>query len=368
MPSNVLSPLWGSGSTDPVITVGTAGPVWLTGIDINGCGVSDTAMVSVFAFAQPLAVTGSTICLGQSATLAATGSGTISWYDGASLAQLLHSGAQWTINQPLDSAVFYVVQTEGMCSSDALPVALNVVPTPNDAQVEATAPVCLGAPFQVWVSGTGDPTGAWFTPNGTFNGPLLSVAAAAIGDQGVYTVVPAIGGCAGDTVSISIMVIAPQPPMLQDEELCDGGTVVLALPSGYSNGVWSTGAAGNSVIVGSGGSYSVMANDINGCAVTAEVDVVVVDCDPHIPNVITPNGDGSNDGFRLPPGGYVSALLRVWNRWGQMVWEGDATNGGFRGNHRNGEPLSEGTYYYEVLITRADGAVKPHTGHLSLLR
>lgn len=368
LPSGFTQPLWNDVAATSVYSTSDAGPVWLEAVDANGCAVSDTALVLVFGFTQPLAVAGSTICLGQSATLTATGSGTISWYDGATLMQLVHSGAQWSINQPLDSVVYYVVQSEGMCTSEALPVALNVVPAPNDAQVEATAPVCLGAPFQLWVSGTGNPTGTWFTPNGSFNAPMLSFAAAAIGDQGLYTVVPAIGGCAGDTLSISIAVIAPQPPVLQDAELCDGGTVVLALPSGYSNGVWSTGATGQSISVGAGGCYSVAANDANGCPVSASLEVVVVDCDPHIPNVITPNGDGSNDGFRLPPGGYVSALLRVWNRWGQMVWEGDATNGAFRGNHLNGEPLSEGTYYFEVLITRADGVVKPHTGHLSLLR
>ena len=96
--------------------------------------------------------------------------------------------------------------------------------------------------------------------------------------------------------------------------------------------------------------------------------MTVAGCDPHLPNVITPNGDGWNDGFKLPPGGYVSAMLRVWNRWGQLVWEGDAAKGAFRGDHQNGEPLSDGTYYYELLLNRADGSAMPYTGYFSLLR
>ena len=64
----------------------------------------------------------------------------------------MNTGAQRFFDQPQDSAVFYVVQTQGACSSEALLVALNVTPTPNDAQVNATSPVCLGAPFALWLS------------------------------------------------------------------------------------------------------------------------------------------------------------------------------------------------------------------------
>lgn len=34
----------------------------------------------------------------------------------------------------------------------------------------------------------------------------------------------------------------------------------------------------------------------------------------------------------------------------------------------NVEPLSDGTYYFELLLTLANGAVKPRTGHLTLQR
>ena len=46
----------------------------------------------------------------------------------------------------------------------------------------------------------------------------------------------------------------------------------------------------------------------------------------------------------------------------------NAAKGAFPGDHHNGEPLSDGTYYYELLLTRADGSTKPYTGYFSLLR
>lgn len=369
VPLGFTQPVWNDVAVSTTYATSVAGPVWLEALDGNGCAVSDTALVIVFGFTQPLAVTGSTICLGQSTTLIATGSGTFTWYADAALSQMVHTGAQWFFDQPQDSALFYVVQSEGACSSEALPVALNVTPTPNDAQVNATSPVCMGAPFELWLSGTGDPTGAWATPEGTLiTGPSLSISSAEASDGGEYLVVPSIGGCAGGSLSITIEVISPQPPAIADTVLCEGGSLALVLPGGYSNAVWSTGASGNTITITSGGTYAVTAADPNGCMVSAVSEVTVAGCDPHLPNVITPNGDGWNDGFKLPPGGYVSAMLRVWNRWGQLVWEGDAAKGAFRGDHQNGEPLSDGTYYYELLLNRADGSAMPYTGYFSLLR
>ncbi|MBK8227009.1 MAG: gliding motility-associated C-terminal domain-containing protein [Flavobacteriales bacterium] len=369
VPAGFASPSWSDGSSQSTFMTGSAGEVILIASDATGCFTSDTALVAVFTFTDPLSVTGATICLGQDAMLLANGSGTFTWYADAGLSQSVHTGAQWFFDQPQDSAFFHVVQTEGACSSEALPIALNVTPTPNDAQVNATSPVCMGAPFELWLTGTGDPTGAWATPEGTLiTGAVLSIGSADAADGGEYLVVPSIGGCAGSLLSVTIVVVSPQHPVLADTVLCEGGSLAMALPDGYSNAVWSTGASGNSIIITSGGTYTVTAADPNGCLVSAVSQVTVEGCDPDLPNVITPNGDGWNDGFRLPPGGYVSAQLRVWNRWGQLVWEGDATSGAFRGEHRNGEPLSEGTYYFELLLTLANGAVKPRTGHLTLQR
>ncbi len=368
VPAGFASPSWTDGSSQSTFITGTAGEVILTASDATGCFASDTALVSLFAFTDPLTVTGATICLGQDALLIANGSGTITWFADQGLQEVVHTGISWPITQPTDSALFYVQQNEGLCGSAVIPVALNVVPTPNDAVLNATDPVCLGAPFGLWLTGSGDPSGIWLTPLGGYTGPAFEVASASSGSAGLYAVVPVLGPCAGDTLSITIEVLTPQSPTLADTTLCEGGSIALGIPSAYSTVIWSDGTEGNSITVFSAGIWSLSAIDAQGCAVAAAAVIDLVHCDPVIPNVITPNGDGWNDGFRLPPGGYVSAALRVWNRWGQLVWEGDATNGAFQGEHRNGEPLSEGTYYFELLLTGANGAVKPYTGHLTLQR
>ena len=68
-------------------------------------------------------------------------------------------------------------------------------------------------------------------------------------------------------------------------------------------------------------------------------------------NLITANGDGINDNFEVDGLKYwPNTLVRIYNRWGQMVFESK--------NYENnwGSKADEGTYYYYVQT--ADGKVK----------
>ncbi|MBK9175081.1 MAG: choice-of-anchor L domain-containing protein [Flavobacteriales bacterium] len=124
---------------------------------------------------------------------------------------------------------------------------------------------------------------------------------------------------------------------------------------------WSTGDLGPATYVTMQvpGNYTVTVTDE--CGRTAQdVAVITTICDVVIPNVITPNGDGSNDKFVIDGIIYVSNTVRVFNRWGQEVYSAN--------NYRNqwdGGDLPDGTYYYEVTVARRD---EPYTGHLTILR
>jgi gliding motility-associated-like protein len=70
------------------------------------------------------------------------------------------------------------------------------------------------------------------------------------------------------------------------------------------------------------------------------------------PNVITPNGDGQNDFFRMPslPADYCDhkfASIKIFSRWGQAVYSSEARD--FRWNGAG----AAGLYYY--LVTYTDG-------------
>ncbi len=73
-----------------------------------------------------------------------------------------------------------------------------------------------------------------------------------------------------------------------------------------------------------------------------------------LPNLFTPNGDGSNDIFR-PLRGMVNTekvLFTVYNRWGSELYryEGDPLIL-WDGRNLGGEPLSDGVYFYSARVT-----------------
>ncbi|MGI4741488.1 MAG: gliding motility-associated C-terminal domain-containing protein [Janthinobacterium lividum] len=81
------------------------------------------------------------------------------------------------------------------------------------------------------------------------------------------------------------------------------------------------------------------------CETTAPLAAIEVQ-NQVIPNVITPNGDGSNQYFRLPPS--CAPQLQLFSRWGQQVYQAAAYQ-----NDWDATGQAAGTYYY--LLTYPDG-------------
>ncbi|HAW19417.1 MAG TPA: hypothetical protein DCX14_04470 [Flavobacteriales bacterium] len=75
-----------------------------------------------------------------------------------------------------------------------------------------------------------------------------------------------------------------------------------------------------------------------------------IDCALNVGNVITPNGDGVNDVWRVASDcDIVSFGLHIYNRWGQLVHSSDNAKFGWDGTVF-GAPASEGVYYYELVF------------------
>ncbi len=102
------------------------------------------------------------------------------------------------------------------------------------------------------------------------------------------------------------------------------------------------------------GCYVVTATDVNG--VEGEQSNIV--CKDNciifsLPNIFTPNADGKNDVFTPKQGATFirRATLKVFNRWGNKVYESTGDPGlNWRGVDNGGKALSEGTYFYQVEV------------------
>jgi gliding motility-associated-like protein len=166
-----------------------------------------------------------------------------------------------------------------------------------------------------------------------------------------------------------VNVFAPIPLGLPSESLlCTGGAVTFALPAGFTAPHWSNGSTGNVIVVSSGATIEVDAIDENGCASSMVMVVFEEDCGIEIPNVFTPNGDGTNDGW-LPSGGFVAAQAEIYNRWGGLVYEGNMVARAWDGRHHiSNELCPEGVYYAVVNFARYDGSVIKRSAYFQLNR
>ena len=104
--------------------------------------------------------------------------------------------------------------------------------------------------------------------------------------------------------------------------------------------------------------------DISFDSVTVFVEPCITP--PEIPNVFTPNGDGFNDlfAFKNHEGWELETYIR--NRWGKLVYEGK--NDRWWDGTINGQPASEGVYYYSVIARNHFGQHETFNGVVMLLR
>ncbi|HQV75569.1 MAG: gliding motility-associated C-terminal domain-containing protein [Flavobacteriales bacterium] len=123
------------------------------------------------------------------------------------------------------------------------------------------------------------------------------------------------------------------------------------------------------------GTYNVclVATDAHACSDTVCHDVVIDDVlFTYVPNSFTPDGDGVNEDWGL----YANIAdikelqLRVFDRWGGVVFEATEPkmrwNGGFK---NGGEVLPQGVYPYRIVFQIiSTGGVRELTGHVTLIK
>lgn len=118
--------------------------------------------------------------------------------------------------------------------------------------------------------------------------------------------------------------------------------------------------------------YSVTVTSPEGCPSTQFIDIVVFKPDIQFPNVFTPNGDNLNDLFRPVPGDALATLIiedfKVFNRWGQVVYNGrDNNNQGWDGTH-GGKPAVSDVYVWRVVFRYPGTERLDKSGDLTLIR
>ncbi len=104
--------------------------------------------------------------------------------------------------------------------------------------------------------------------------------------------------------------------------------------------------------LGISGCYAVTAIDTLSNEGSLSNIVCMANCPIYeLPNTFTPNADGANDFFIPRENRFVASVeFKVFNRWGNLIYETNDPEINWDGNTNNGEQYPEGTYYYTCSV------------------
>ena len=127
-----------------------------------------------------------------------------------------------------------------------------------------------------------------------------------------------------------------------------------------------------STIFNNSGSYTVWLVASNGLCSDSISDIIIVNAPGEpiltVPNVLTPNGDGSNDEWFIFTQNVTELEVIIINRWGNEVAKIDGAAGSWNGKTTNGDDVTDGTYFYKYLAKALNGKEFSGHGFLTLIR
>ena len=187
-----------------------------------------------------------------------------------------------------------------------------------------------------------------------------TTAAITKGTAGTYTVtVTNANGCTDteaatitvNTLPTAAITITDNSGIANNDGIIFNGATATLTASGGTSYIWSSGETTAAITKGTAGTYTVTVTDANGCANEASAEVIISVYDPFVPSVITPNGDGKNDYFKISEIiGQVELI--IFNRWGNEEY----TNGNYLndwdGRNNKGVELPNDTYFYILKFER----------------
>jgi gliding motility-associated-like protein len=163
-----------------------------------------------------------------------------------------------------------------------------------------------------------------------------------------YTFTPVSGQCA--TATNLTITVNPNitPTFTSVPEICSGENLN-TLPTTSNNGITGTWAPALNNTTTTTYTFTPITPLPGQCATTANLTINVRDDDAtlYLPNVFTPTGDGLNDIFIPLRTGIVTYNMKVFNRWGEMIFETDDLDTGWDGRYK-GIFVQDGVYVWII--------------------
>jgi gliding motility-associated-like protein len=150
-----------------------------------------------------------------------------------------------------------------------------------------------------------------------------------------------------------------------DTKICAGQKITLnpGIPeSASASFLWQDGSTAPTYTATDTGTYWVQI-----CGKSDTIKITA--CEPAIPNVFTPNGDGKNDLFSVTASENVESMeTTIYDRWGTAVFNTNNVTVDWDGKNKNGKDVTDGTYFYVIRCNEENNNSKILKGQLQLVR
>jgi gliding motility-associated-like protein len=213
----------------------------------------------------------------------------------------------------------------------------------------------------------------------TATGPQATTSFATAGQYAVNLTVFAQNGCSATTTQVVDVLFAPVAGFSIEGDPFTGQPIAFTDNSfGATAWMYDFGDSNGSLIAEpthsyeEGGSYLIIQTVSNaaGCSDSDSLLISIGVKDilpPKLPNAFSPNGDGVNDVFYVRGGPFLTMELKIYNGWGELVFETTDPTAGWDGTYK-GRPEINGVYVYSVVATSTDGKTHDRSGKVTIMR
>ena len=307
-------------------------------------------------------------------------SGNVQWFatDLVTDTTVLFEGSPFTVSNLTTDTTYYVAAIDGTCVSSArTPVTITVdTTTPKFDVAQDTYVLCksIGSVTLATINPqSNDYIYEWHREGEVL---LENSGSISVTSPGIYSV-KSISSTGCESIEKSIRVVESEEAGITIDDIIivddsDNNSIeILTLNLGIGDYEFSLddefGIYNNDPFIQNiaTGIHTLYIKDKNGCSTTSYTFSILA-----FPKFFTPNGDGTNDVWRIDgfnSDSFTIAELSIYNRFGVLLYQMESSSQGWDGRYQ-GKMLPSNTYWFRVILNDVNGRKIEKTGSIGLIR